>query len=303
MRPEVIAVHFALNVPNFGDYADPATFVGLAREAEASGWDALFVWDHLLVDPDWGVPIADPWILLAAAAAVTERIRLGPMVTPLARRRPWVVARQAATLDHLSAGRVTLGVGLGEPPGAEFEAFGEDSDARVRAGKLDEALAILDGLWSGEPFAFEGAFHHLARMRFEPRPVQRPRIPIWVAGFWPARAPFRRAARWDGVFPASHATEETGEPMPLDELGAILDVIRAARGPRGLEGFEVMIAGGTPADPAAAGTILEPYAAAGVTWWSEGLNGWRGPLEAMMDRLRAGPPRVPATAVPAGSRA
>src|SRR3970282_1786048 len=126
------------------------------------------------------------WILLAAAAAVTERIRLGPMVTPLARRRPWVVARQAATLDHLSAGRGTRGVG------------------------------------GAARFAVEGSFHHLARMRFEPRPVQRPRIPIWVAGFWPARAPFRRAARWDGVFPASHATEETGEPMPLDELGAIL---------------------------------------------------------------------------------
>jgi probable F420-dependent oxidoreductase len=301
MGPEVTAVRFALNVPNFGDYADPATFVRLAREAEASGWDALFVWDHMLVDPGWGVPIADPWVLLSAAATVTERIRLGPMVTPLARRRPWVVARQAATLDHLSAGRVTLGVGLGEPPAAEFEPFGEDGDARVRAGKLDEALAILDGLWSGEPFSFEGTFHHLARMRFEPRPVQRPRIPIWVGGYWPNRAPLRRAARWDGVFPASRTTEETGEPMPLDELGAILDVIRAARGERGLQGFDVMIAGGTPADPEAAGAALEPYAAAGVTWWSEGLNGWRGPLEAMMDRLRAGPPRVPAIVAPAGS--
>src|SRR3990172_7085574 len=120
MRPEVIAVHFALNVPNFGDYADPATFVRLAREAEAAGWDA---------------PIADPWILLAAAAAVTERIRLGPMVTPLARRRPWVVARQAATLDHLSAGRVTLGVGLGEPPAGGVRGVGGGGGGGGRAGQ------------------------------------------------------------------------------------------------------------------------------------------------------------------------
>jgi alkanesulfonate monooxygenase SsuD/methylene tetrahydromethanopterin reductase-like flavin-dependent oxidoreductase (luciferase family) len=287
-------MRFALNLPNFGEYADPAIFVRLAREAEASGWDGLFVWDHILVDPEFGEPIADPWILLAAAATVTDRIRLGPMVTPLPRRRPWVVARQAATLDHLSGGRLTLGVGLGFPPDAEFEAFGEDGDARVRAARLDEGLAILAGLWTGEPFEHDGTVHHLARMRFLPAPVQQPRIPIWVAGYWPARAPFRRAARWDGAFPASHVTEETGLPMPLDELEAILGFIREERGAVGLDGFDVMIAGGTPADPDGAGRILEPYAAAGVTWWSEGLNGWRGSLEEMRDRLAAGPPRLPA---------
>jgi alkanesulfonate monooxygenase SsuD/methylene tetrahydromethanopterin reductase-like flavin-dependent oxidoreductase (luciferase family) len=287
-------VRFALNVPNFGEYADPATFIRLAREAETAGWDGLFVWDHILVDPDWGVPIADPWVLLSAAATVTDRIRLGPMVTPLPRRRPWVVARQAVTLDHLSAGRLTLGVGLGFPPGPEFEAFGEDGDARVRAARLDEGLAILAGLWTGEPFQHDGAVHHLDRMRFLPTPVQQPRIPIWVAGYWPAQAPFRRAARWDGVFPASHVTEESGQPMPLDELEAVLACIRAERGPGGLDGYDVMIAGGTPADPDEAGRILEPYAAAGVTWWSEGLNGWRGPLQSMEERLLAGPPRIPA---------
>lgn len=283
-------MRYAINVPNFGEYADPETFVGIARDAEAAGWDALFVWDHILIDPDWNVPIADPWILLAAAATVTERIRLGPMVTPLPRRRPWVVARQTVTLDHLSGGRLTMGVGLGAPPEAEFSAFGEEPDTAVRAAQLDEGLAVLTGLWSGEAFSFRGTHYRLEPMRFAPRPCQAPTIPVWVAGYWPHRAAFRRAARWQGVFPASRVTEETGAPMPLDELAAVLDVIRAARGPAGLDGFDVMVTGGTPSDTSEALEIVAPYRDAGVTWWSEGLNGWRGPLPEMMDRLRAGPP-------------
>jgi alkanesulfonate monooxygenase SsuD/methylene tetrahydromethanopterin reductase-like flavin-dependent oxidoreductase (luciferase family) len=285
-------MRFAVNVPNFGDYADPRTFMRLAVEAEDAGWDGMFVWDHVLGDPEWGVPMADPWVLLAAAAAVTNRIRLGPMVTPLPRRRPWVVARQAVSLDHLSAGRMTLGVGLGAPPKADFEAFGEVSDPRIRAERLDEGLAILDGLWSDSPFAFAGEHFRLATMRFSPPPIQRPRIPIWVAGYWPHRGPFRRAARWDGVFPASRVTEESGAPMPLDELEAVLAVIRHERGGDGLAGFDVMVAGGTPTDPRKARRMVEPYVTAGATWWAEGLNGWRGSLAEMEKRLRAGPPLV-----------
>jgi len=282
-------VRAAINVPNFGDYADPSTFLRIARTAEAAGWDGLFVWDHILIDPAWGVPIADPWVLLAAAATVTDTIRLGPMVTPLPRRRPWIVARQALTLDHLSNGRLTLGVGLGAPAEAEFAAFGEEADARIRAEKLEEGLAILDRLWSGHLRGFDGTHYRLREMRFEPRPLQAPRIPIWVAGYWPHRAALRRAARWDGVVPASTVTEESGSPMPLDELRSILDLIRGERGDRGLEGFDVMIMGSTPADPAAAEAIVAPYAEAGVTWWSEGLNEWRGPLAAMEERIAAGP--------------
>lgn len=281
-------MRYAINVPNFGDYADPHTFVRLAAEAEGAGWDGLFVWDHILVEPDWGVPTADPWILLAAAATVTHRIRLGPMVTPLPRRRPWVVARQAVTLDHLSDGRLIMGVGLGMPAEAEFGAFGEDPSTRVRAQKLDEGLAILEGLSSGELFSHAGTHYRLEPMRFLPPARQRPRIPVWVAGWWPHRRAFRRAALWDGVFPASTVTEETGEPIPLGELEAVLDVVRQARGD--LRGFDVMVAGGTPADPGRAEEIIGPYREAGVTWWSEGLNGWRGPLEEMEERLRAGPP-------------
>ncbi|MGZ8563870.1 MAG: LLM class flavin-dependent oxidoreductase [Candidatus Limnocylindria bacterium] len=286
-------MRYAINVPNFGEYADPETFMGIARDAEAAGWDALFVWDHVLIDRDWGVPIADPWVLLSAAATVTDRIRLGPMVTPLPRRRPWVVARQTVTLDHLSGGRLTLGVGLGAPPDAEFSAFGEDPAPGVRAARLDEGLAVLTGLWSGEPYSFHGEHYRLEPLRFAPRPRQQPTIPVWVAGYWPHRAAFRRAARWQGVFPSSHATEESGEPMPLDELAAVLEVIRAERGAAGMEGFDVMVAGSTPADAAEAIRIIEPYRDVGVTWWSEGLNGYRGSLPEMLERLRAGPPGPP----------
>jgi alkanesulfonate monooxygenase SsuD/methylene tetrahydromethanopterin reductase-like flavin-dependent oxidoreductase (luciferase family) len=285
-------MRYAINVPNFGDYADPATFVRLAHEAETAGWDGFFVWDHILVERDWGVPLADPWILLSAAASVTSRIRLGPMVAPLPRRRPWVVARQAVTLDHLSEGRLVLGVGLGMPAEAEFAAFGEDPSPRVRADKLDEALAIVEGLGSGETFSHAGTHYQLEPMRFLPASRQRPRIPVWVAGWWPHRAAFQRAARWDGVFPASTVTEETGQPIPTDELNAILHTVRDARGERGLEGFDVMVGGGTPAEAALAEEVIGPYREAGVTWWSEGLNGWRGSLEEMEERLRAGPPRV-----------
>ena len=150
-------MRFAINVPNFGTYSDPRTAADLAREAEDAGWDGFFVWDHILGAREWQVPIADPWVLLSAVAMRTERIRLGPMVTPIPRRRPWKLARETVTLDHLSRGRLVLGVGLGFPPDAEFEQFGEDGDPRVRAAKLDEGLAVLTGLWSGQPFRLRGA--------------------------------------------------------------------------------------------------------------------------------------------------
>jgi alkanesulfonate monooxygenase SsuD/methylene tetrahydromethanopterin reductase-like flavin-dependent oxidoreductase (luciferase family) len=286
-------MRYAINVPNFGDYADPAAVLDLARAAEEAGWDGLFVWDHLLGATDWRVPMADPWVLLAAAATVTHHIRLGPMVTPLPRRRPWVVARQAVTLDHLSGGRLTLGVGLGHPPEAEFAAFGEDPDPAVRARRLDEGLAILAGLWSGEPFAHAGAAYELKRMTFLPRPVQEPRPPIWVAGYWPHRAPLRRAARWDGVVPLSAALAESdpGAPIPLSELEEVVACVAAERGDRGLSGFDVVVNGTSPSDAAEAVALHEDYERAGATWWSENVNGWRGSPDEMLELVRRGPLR------------
>jgi hypothetical protein len=180
-----------VGLPNVREYADPRLLVELAREAEAAGWDGAFVWDHIAREEDPSVPATDPWIAVAAIAARTQRIRLGIMVTPLARRRPWKVAREAVAVDVLCGGRFTLGVGLGGGAQAEFATFGESPDPKVRAELLDEGLAILDGLWSGEPFAFEGTHHTVSGAHFTPRSVQQPRLPIWVAGRWPNRRPFR----------------------------------------------------------------------------------------------------------------
>ena len=141
---------YAIDIPNFGDFADPRLTAEVARDAEAAGWDAVWVWDH--IQRDEGVPYADPWILLTAIALATTQIRLGPMVMPLPRRRPWLVAREAVTLDHLSGGRFTLGVGIGNPIN-EFTDFGEETDLRIRAAMLDEGLAVLEGLWTGDPSA------------------------------------------------------------------------------------------------------------------------------------------------------
>jgi alkanesulfonate monooxygenase SsuD/methylene tetrahydromethanopterin reductase-like flavin-dependent oxidoreductase (luciferase family) len=151
-------MRYGVYVQNFGEYADPHNLIALACDAEQVGWDGFFIWDHLLLYRHSDIPFADAWIALPAIAARTERIRLGPVITPLARRRPWKVAREVVSLDHLSRGRVVFGVGLGAPPDAEFECFGEEPSDRVRAGKLDEALAVLDGLWRGETFSHDGNF-------------------------------------------------------------------------------------------------------------------------------------------------
>jgi len=191
-------MRYAVNVPNFAEYADVRAAAALAAEAEAAGWDGFFVWDHIVFAKEQRLPVADPWILLAAVALATERLRLGPMVTPLARRRPWKVARETVTLDHLSGGRLILGVGLGTPAADEYGAFGEPTDPRVRAAMLDEALEVLTLLWSGETVSFHGEHFRLDEVAFRPTPVQRPRIPIFVAGAWPRPPPRRRAVRGDG---------------------------------------------------------------------------------------------------------
>jgi len=190
----------------FDELADPRLLVELAQRAERSGWDGFFLWDHVNYRPPVSA-LADPWIALAAIAGTTERLRLGPMVTPLSRRRVHKVARETATLDRLSAGRLTLGVGLGSDRNGELEPFGEELDPRRRAELLDQGLDRLAAFWAGE---------------FEPPPVQSPRIPVWVAGRWKTRRrPLERAARWDGFFPI-----ELPDPDALARLAGEVGELR-----------------------------------------------------------------------------
>ena len=237
-------------LPPFGEFADPAVVVELAAALEAGGWDGFFLWDHVVRphEPRRAM-VADPWILLAAIASTTSRLRLGPMVTPLARRRPQKVARETVTLDHLSRGRLTFGVGLGVNSGGELGRFGEPTDDRARAGVYDEALTLLQALWSGEEVDHHGDHFTAEHVTFLPRPFQQPRIPLWgAARGGGAHRPARRAARLDGLFPVA---------TTVDQLMPMLDVVAAERG--SLDDYDVVMEVDADAD-------LDRYEAAGVTW-------------------------------------
>lgn len=271
---------YAINVPNFGAYADPRFTAELAHDAEVAGWDGFFVWDHINAAYEPGSPMADPWVLLTAIALATERIHIGTMVTPLPRRRPWKLARETATLDRLSNGRLILGVGLGFPGSHEFEAFGEESDERIRAAKLDEGLAVLAGLWSGERFSFDGEHYQVSDVEFVPTPVQRPRIPIWVAQMHPHTRPLKRAARWDGLVPM-HETEMFPEP---EHIAQAVELIRAERPEGGT--FDVCVPLLVPADRAGTVERVAEYESVGATWMQVGA--WS--VEALREQVAQGPP-------------
>jgi alkanesulfonate monooxygenase SsuD/methylene tetrahydromethanopterin reductase-like flavin-dependent oxidoreductase (luciferase family) len=242
-------MRYAVFVPPFDELADPLTVARLAAEAEERGWDGFFVWDHITYREPVAA-LADPWIALAAVATATERLRLGPMVTPLPRRRPVKVARETATLDQLSRGRLVLGVGIGGDRSREFSATGEQTDDRVRGAMLDEALTVLAAAWSGEPVRHAGEHYVVDDVRFLPTPVQRPGPPVWVALRYGNRAPLRRAARHDGAYPI-----EIGSPDQLAEVAADLRELRAGDE----RPFDLIVGVGPGEDP-------RPYAAAGATW-------------------------------------
>jgi alkanesulfonate monooxygenase SsuD/methylene tetrahydromethanopterin reductase-like flavin-dependent oxidoreductase (luciferase family) len=239
----------AVWVPLFDALSDPLAVARLAARAEEVGWHGFFVWDHV----NWRAPItsvADPWITLAAIATATESLTFGPMVTPLARRRPVKVARETATLDRLSGGRLVLGAGLGEDRfGNEFSKTGDELDARVRGEMLDEALAILPSAWSGQPVRHRGRHYTVDDITFLPRPVQ-PTIPIWIAGFPGNRVPLRRAARFQGYFPVNLES-----PEQVAHAVGVLHTLRENRAPT--EPFDIVVA--------CPGADVAAYADAGAT--------------------------------------
>jgi alkanesulfonate monooxygenase SsuD/methylene tetrahydromethanopterin reductase-like flavin-dependent oxidoreductase (luciferase family) len=282
-------VRFAIGLPNVGAYGDPRLLVELGAMAEQSGWDGVFIWDHVAYrEPGW--PVADPQVAVAALAATTKQVRLGVLVVALPRRRPWKVARELASLDVLSGGRAVFGAGLGSQAFQEYEAFGEEGDARVRAERLDEALEIVTGLWSGHPVMYESKHYTVTNGQFLPRPVQQPRIPVWIAGRWPARRPFARAARWDGVFP-THVDVGHAQTMSPIQLEDIVTYTLSQRTPSAAP-FDVVIEGQTDAAGSlSAGRRIADYGEVGLTWWIEKLGWFRGSVDDMRRRIGAGPPR------------
>jgi alkanesulfonate monooxygenase SsuD/methylene tetrahydromethanopterin reductase-like flavin-dependent oxidoreductase (luciferase family) len=290
------AVRYSVNVPNFGEFAAAEVFAEVARRAEEAGWDALLVWDHVVEQKDLRREIADPWILLTAAALATRRIRLGTAITPLARRRPAKLAREVATLDRLTGGRMVLGAGLGAPVDDEYASFGDTTDTKVLAERLDEGLYALDLLWSGEPVTYRGDHITIDDVVFLPAPVQRPRVPIWVGGVWPNKAPMRRATRWDGAIPAMAGKIEAARPPEVSEVRELVGFLRGCRAENGLadKPFDIVIGGMSPAAPAAGRDLVGPLADLGITWWDERMP-WGDDLERtepILRRIDQGPPRV-----------
>ncbi|HEY0737419.1 MAG TPA: LLM class flavin-dependent oxidoreductase [Herpetosiphonaceae bacterium] len=280
-------MRFGLYTPCYGDYADARRMSDLAREAEQAGWDGFFISDHL----QWLAPtpqhVADPWITLTAMTMTTQRMRLGILVTPLARRRPWKVARETLTLDHLSGGRLVVGVGIGGDWIGEYSAFGEPADDRCHGEQLDEGLNVITGLWSGQPFSFEGKHYHIKDVQFLPPPIQHPRIPIWVAGGWPHKQPFRRAARWDGVVPFK--ADGLLTPHDCREIVTTIRQQRSHDAPFDIVCYESTIAEDGAMDRAR----IDEFAEAGVTWWLHGLDmNLTLSLAAVFDRVRQGPPQM-----------
>jgi alkanesulfonate monooxygenase SsuD/methylene tetrahydromethanopterin reductase-like flavin-dependent oxidoreductase (luciferase family) len=271
-------------VPNFAE--DPAELIELGVAAEQAGFDGFFVWDHIVFSNTGdGPPIIDPWLVLGVVATRTSRIKLGTMITPVPRRRPWQLARQTASLDVLSGGRLILGVGIGSPAYGDFGIFHEPSGDRIRADLLDEGLDIMAGLWTGEEFTYQGEHYTVDSVRFRPRPVQQPRIPVWVGGILPGTRPVNRAARWDGMVPIRYTDGKLARVSAADiaDVGAR---IAAARG--SADGVDLVVWAEVAKDPADVPAIAGPYQEAGTTWWIESARPGEGWWEDVQRRVAAG---------------
>ncbi|WP_460522776.1 LLM class flavin-dependent oxidoreductase [Flindersiella endophytica] len=277
-------------------YGDARTAAELAELAEQHGWDGFFCWEAI-----WGI---DPWVCLSAAAVRTERIRLGTMLTPLPRRRPWELANQTSTLDNLSGGRVILSAGLGVSGEDVFWMFEDDPGRKVRAELMDEGLEMLQHLWRGKTFDYSGKHYRSRSLDHDPMPpvapppAQQPRIPIWMVGAWPRPKSMRRAAMLDGWLP-HYAPPAGGEGELTPALLAEgVEWIREARAGNGLDmsAYDIVVEGNTdPDNPSAGAEKVRPWADAGANWWLEADWSEMDPTrvrEAAEHRLRAGPPRL-----------
>lgn len=290
-------MQYGLYLPNFGVFGDVAKLADLAQEAEQVGWDGFFLWDHVVAyNEDTAVPLSvvDPWVALAAIALKTQKLRIGTTVTPLPRRRPWKLARETVSIDQLSNGRLVLGVGIGLGV-QEWDHLGEEAELRLRGQMLDEGLDILTGLWSGKPFSYTGQQYQIKEVQFLPAPVQQPRIPIWVGGFWPNKAPFRRMARWDGMFPLFNVYGPDRIPLFKESVDYVQSLRSEASKP-----FDIIRMGITPGvDDGEAKAIIQSAKDMGATWWLEllmpevyGFEPEKNEaFEVLRERVLQGPPK------------
>jgi alkanesulfonate monooxygenase SsuD/methylene tetrahydromethanopterin reductase-like flavin-dependent oxidoreductase (luciferase family) len=285
-------VKYGLDMASAGVAGDARTMSELAHIAEESGWDGIFLEDYIIWQSHPDVPTYDPWITLAAMAMRTQRIRLGTMVTPIPRRRTWKLAQELVTLDHLSNGRMILGIGLGdtgESIGSDlsFAHFGEMQDPKQRARMLDEGIEIITRVWRGEPFSFDGEFYKIREVQILPKPVQQPRIPIWVGGGYPNRGPVARALRWDG----SCMYKQQGQWMQPEDVRALRERVIAQRGTA--DGHDIAV-GGAPRweDEKKQRAYLESIAVEGVTWWHEYVPPDIGDFEVQRKMIEQGPLRI-----------
>ncbi len=272
---------YGIYIANHGISSNPGDYIDLAIIAEKNGWNGFFIWDHVHIHSNDTHPVLDPWITLAAIASHTEDVKIGTTITPLARRRPWIIAKEAVTLDRLSRGRFILGVGLGVS--SEFEFFGEETDSRIRREKLDEALEIITGLWTGESFTHLGKHFTIKDVKFEPKPI-RGHIPIWIGGTWPNKRPFRRAARYDGVFPLKVGFEE---PLSPDEMKDIIEYIKSQRSSsKPFDVVRTIVSTGNKEED----SWIHNFIGIGVTWLVEAIWPGRDSLKNLKKVIERGPP-------------
>lgn len=281
-------MQYGLALPNGGVCGDPHTLAEFAVLAEASGWDGVFLEDYIFYQGHFDIPSCDPWIAMAAMAVRTKHIRLGALVTPLARRRPWKLAREAVTLDHLTNGRLIVGIGLGNGNDPDFAQLGEETDARRRAGILDEALDVLIGLWSGEPFSYQGQHFQVQNVTCLPKPVQQPRIPIWVGGGWPLKGPTERALRWDGSCLYKHTYGGPWEDWTPDDIRSLKTLVEQQRGTGAC--FDIAPGGRERQDPDEDRALIRSLAEVGATWWVEGVA--LADPQVMREKIERGPLRI-----------
>jgi hypothetical protein len=270
---------------------EPRALAEMSHEAEEAGWDGIFVPDCICITVANG-PVYDPWVTLAAIAMRTEKAALGTMLTPPSRRRPWKLARETMSLDHLSGGRMVLGLGALDDGG--FGKVGEATDRKTRAELLDESLDIVAGLWSGQPFSYEGKHYKVEEMTFLPATVQQPRIPVWVVGAWPRMKSMQRVLRWDGLLPAKIGEDGKYAELQPDDVKEMRDYIGANRASS--TPFDIVVEGETPGkDRKKAEEKIKPWRDAGATWWLETMWSVWGNHEEVRQkvsaRIRQGPPR------------